>query len=130
MGPVVANMSMSLDGFIADPFDGVERLFGWYNNGAVIVPTADARWTFHTSAASADHLRDMLARVGALICGRRLFDVAKGWGGAHPTGVPVFVVTHTVPGGWPREDAPFTFLTLPTPEGVGFSGYARPSGPR
>jgi len=23
----------------------------------------------------------------------------------------VFVVTHTVPEGWPREDAPFTFVT-------------------
>lgn len=26
-------------------------------------------------------------------------------------GVPVFVVTHTVPDSWPREDAPFTFVT-------------------
>jgi hypothetical protein len=26
-------------------------------------------------------------------------------------GVPVFVVTHTVPDGWPRDDAHFTFVT-------------------
>ncbi len=32
-----------LDGFIADPSDGEERLFGWYNNGDVTVPTADRR---------------------------------------------------------------------------------------
>jgi dihydrofolate reductase len=25
--------------------------------------------------------------------------------------VPVFVVSHTVPDGWPRDDAPFTFVT-------------------
>jgi len=111
MATVVADMSMSLDGFIADPSDGVEHLFGWYNNGDVTVPTAGARWTFHTSAASARHLRDGLANVGALICGRRLFDHTGGWGGNHPTGVPVFVVTHTVPDSWPHPDAPFTFVT-------------------
>lgn len=111
MASVVADMSMSLDGFIADPADGVEHLFGWFGNGDVLVPTADARWTFHTSAASAAHLREALANNGALVCGRRLFDVANGWGGNHPTGVPVFVVTHTVPHGWPRDEAPFTFVT-------------------
>ncbi|HEX8034428.1 MAG TPA: dihydrofolate reductase family protein, partial [Ktedonobacterales bacterium] len=37
--------------------------------------------------------------------------VANGWGGNHPAGVPVFVVTHSVPDGWPRDDAPFTFVT-------------------
>ncbi len=26
-------------------------------------------------------------------------------------GVPVFVVSPTIPGGWPRQDAPFTFVT-------------------
>jgi dihydrofolate reductase len=111
MATVVANMSMSLDGFIADPADGVEHLFGWYDNGDVIVPTADPRMTFHVSEASAAHLGDTLANVGALVCGRRLFDVANGWGGNHPTGAPVFVVTHTIPEGWPRDGAPFTFIT-------------------
>lgn len=111
MTTVIANMSMSLDGFIADTSDGVEHLFGWYNNGAVSVPSADPRWTFHTSEASARYLREALASMGALVCGRRLFDVAHGWGGKHPAGVPVFVVTHTVPEGWPRDGVPFTFVT-------------------
>ncbi len=31
-------------------------------------------------------------------------------GGQHPLGVPVIVVSHTIPDGWPREDAPFTFV--------------------
>lgn len=111
MAKVIGDMSMSLDGFIADPSDGVEHLFGWYSNGDIAVPTADPRLSFHTSQASADHLREAFTNVGALVTGRRLFDVAQGWGGHHPTGVPVFVVTHTVPEGWPREDAPFTFVT-------------------
>ncbi len=115
MATVVADMSMSLDGFVADPSDEVGPLFDWFGNGAVTVPTADSRWTLHLSEASAGVMRDALANVGALIAGRRWFDVARGWGGSHPMGVPVFVVTHRVPEGWPRDDAPFTFVT----EGVG-----------
>jgi dihydrofolate reductase len=101
---------MSLDGFIADPADGVEHLFGWFDNGDFTVPTADPHMAFHVSEASAAHLHGMLANIGALVCGRHLFDVANGWGGNHPTGAPVFVVTHTIPEGWPRDDAPFTFI--------------------
>ena len=33
MARVIANMSMSLDGFIADPDDGCDDLFGWYEAG-------------------------------------------------------------------------------------------------
>lgn len=104
-------MSMSLDGFIADPHDDVGPLFDWYTGGKLTTPSADPRWTFHTSEASARYLRAALASLGALVCGRRLFDHTGGWGGAHPAGVPVFVVTHSVPDGWPRADAPFTFVT-------------------
>ena len=111
MSKVVADMSMSLDGFIADPSDGVDRLFGWYGNGDVEVPTARPDFTFRTSEASAQHLRAALSEVGALVCGRRLFDISGGWGGKHPMGVPVVVVTHSVPDGWPRDDAPFTFVS-------------------
>lgn len=111
MSTVIANMSMSLDGFVADPSGGVERLFGWYGNGDTTVQTTDPRWTFHTDEASAADLRELFAGVGALVCGRRLFDLTGGWGGNHPTGAPVFVVTHTVPGGWPRQGVPVAFVT-------------------
>lgn len=37
--------------------------------------------------------------------------MTQGWGGRHPFGTPVFVVTHQVPSGWPRDDAPFTIVT-------------------
>lgn len=110
MGTVVAEMSVSLDGYVADREDGVGALHAWYGSGDVETPTGTAGVAFRTSAASAEILRDALANSGALITGRRNFDLAGGWGGHHPLGVPVFVVTHSRPEGWPREDAPFTFL--------------------
>ncbi|MGH2637004.1 MAG: dihydrofolate reductase family protein [Actinomycetota bacterium] len=114
MAWVVAEMSMSLDGFVADPSDEVGPLFDWYGNGEVETPSADPeRWTFRTSEASARYLRDSLESIGALVAGRRLFDVG-GWGETgQPFGeIPVFVVTHAVPEGWPREDRPMiTFVT-------------------
>jgi hypothetical protein len=63
------------------------------------VPTADPQVGFKTSAGSARHLTDALASVGALVSGRRNFDIAGGWGATHPMGVVVFVITHPVPDG-------------------------------
>ena len=110
MGKVLTEMSMSLDGYVADPDDRVEALHGWYLNGEVETPAATEGFAFRTSAASAGILRDALAHTGALITGRRNFDIAGGWGGNHPLGVPVFVVTHSTPEGWPKDNVPFTFL--------------------
>jgi dihydrofolate reductase len=111
MSKVIANMSMSLDGFVADPDDGIDQVFAWYGSGDVAVPTAVEWATFRTSEASAGVLRHGLATIGALIGGRRLFDLTGGWGGMHPMGVPVFVVTHSVPTDWDHPEAPFTFVT-------------------
>jgi len=54
--------------------------------------------------------------VGALVCGRTLFDFTGGWGGTHTIGVPVVVVTHRVPTDWvdAHPEAPFSFV----PDGV------------
>lgn len=111
MATVIADMTMSLDGFIADPNDGVEQLFGWYDNGPVTIPTADPGLTFHTSEVSAARLHEMLASAGALIGGRRIFNITNGWGGHHPMGVPAFIVTHSIPDGWPRDGDALTFVT-------------------
>ncbi|WP_309238311.1 dihydrofolate reductase family protein [Actinoplanes aureus] len=113
MGKVVAALSMSLDGFVADEYDSVAPLFGWYQNGDVEVPSADPRWTFHMTEASARFLRRALTECGALICGRRLFDRTDGWGGRHPLGCPVFVVSHSIPAGWPRGGSATTFYPDP-----------------
>ena len=37
---------------------------------------------------------------GAVITGRRTFDIARGWGGHHPFGCPFFVLTHNPPDRW------------------------------
>ena len=111
---VIATFSMSLDGFIADPSDAVGPLFDWYDNGDVEIDWPGNDMMSHTTAASAAYLHEAIASAGALVVGRRIFDVTNGWDGRHPIGVPVFVVSHTVPDGWPRDDAPFTFV----PEGV------------
>jgi dihydrofolate reductase len=111
MATVVADMSMSLDGFVADKSDGIEQVFAWYGSGDVVVPTANPQYSFQVSEASARELRGALTSVGALISGRRTFDLAGGWGGRHPMGVPVFVVTHSIPDGWPRDDSNITFVT-------------------
>jgi dihydrofolate reductase len=90
----------------------VEHIFDWYFAGDVEVPTAAPGMVFHTSEASARHIREGFARIGALVSGRRLFDITNGWNGTHPIGVPVVVVSHTVPEEWRAEhaDAPFTFV--------------------
>jgi dihydrofolate reductase len=109
MGKVITSASMSLDGYISGPDEsGFEHLFGWHHNGDVEVSATDPRWSFTTTEPSAEHLREQMAATGALVVGRRLFDVTQGWGGNHPFGVPVFVVTHQVPRDRPHPRAPFT----------------------
>jgi dihydrofolate reductase len=111
MGTVVMQASMSLDGYIADPSDGVGPLFDWYVNGDVPFTGADPDRVFHVSAASAGYLRQAWANVSAGVIGRRLFDLTNGWNGRPPVGEAVFVVTHRPPADWDFPDAPFTFVT-------------------
>ena len=113
MSKVVALMSMSLDGFVADPNDGVDEVFDWYFSGDVDVPTprTESGFTFHVSQPSAEHLRSLMADVGAMLTGRRTFERAQGWEGQHPFDVPAFVVTHRVPDGWPRPGSTVQFVT-------------------
>jgi dihydrofolate reductase len=99
MSTVVADMSVSLDGFVADPAGGVDRVFAWYAK-----PQPDPRSTEPTSEAAAFGLR-------VIVYGRRTFEQANGWNGRHPTGAPVIVVTHTVPDGWPRKASTVSFAT-------------------
>src|SRR6059058_767206 len=113
MSKVVALMSMSLDGYVADANDGVAEVFDWYFTGDVEVPTASGNsgMTFQVSAPSAEHLTSLVAETGAMLTGRRTFEVAGGWDGQHPWDVPAFVVTHQVPEGWPRPGSTVRFVT-------------------
>ena len=96
MGKVLTHMTMSLDGFIAEPDDQIGELFEWYEAGDTKVPSANEQVTFEVDAASAKLLTE-LTTTGALVSGRVLFDVADGWGDNHPSGAPVVVVTHRAP---------------------------------
>lgn len=112
MSKLVALMSMSLDGYVADPNDGVNEVFDWYmNSGNVELNTGGSDpMTFRVSEPSAVHLRSLWSELGAVLTGRRTFDVAQGWGGNHAWG-PAFVLTHEIPAGWPRPGSTVHFVT-------------------
>jgi len=119
MGKVSTGLSMSLDGFIAGPNDGPERplgeggerLFAWYSGGDTEYRLPGTDMVFRVSLQSAELLREVHSKMGAFVTGRRTFDIANGWGGNPPLGVPTFVATHTVPQEWVYEGSPFTFVT-------------------
>jgi dihydrofolate reductase len=111
MSKVSTGFSMSLDGFIAGPNDEVDRLFSWYFAGAPARTVSSGNEDFKMSAEGADALEGAGNAVGALVTARRTFDVAHAWGGRHPMGVPMVVLTHRVPQEWVKPGSPFTFVT-------------------
>lgn len=113
MGKVITHMTMSLDGFVADPQDRPEELFDWYEMGDVTVPNPNETVSFRVDDAGARVLREMIENCGALVSGRRLFDITEGWGDKHPVGAPVVVVTHRAP-----EDAATRWPTTTFVDGV------------
>jgi dihydrofolate reductase len=104
MGNIVLSMSMSVDGFITGPDDGIEHGLGvggevlhdWLSAGG-----ADPGSYRPTAEPDATVFDEMMA-TGAVITGRRTFDLAGHWDGDHHDGVPVFVLTRT----GPAEPAP------------------------
>jgi len=111
MGKVIANMSMSLDGFIAGPQDEVDRVFRWYFSGtpSITVSTGDHDLVMNKEGAAVVEAAQQSA--GVLVTGRHTFDVANAWGGRHPMNVPIVVLTHRVPQEWVKPGSPFTFVT-------------------
>jgi dihydrofolate reductase len=113
MGTVVAQASMSLDGYISKADNSIGLLFDWMQIGEVELTTASPGITLHLTPASAAYWREWTADLGAIVCGRTLFDFTDGWGGRHTMDAPVIVVTHQVPTEWVQDhpDAPFEFVT-------------------
>jgi dihydrofolate reductase len=119
MGKIRTGHSTSLDGFIAGPNDGSEipmgeggkQLLAWYSGGDTEYRLPGTEMVFRVSPQSAELLRETRETTGALVTGRRTFDLTGGWGGKHPLDVPVFVVTHSVTQDWVYEGSPFTFVT-------------------
>jgi dihydrofolate reductase len=119
VGKVRTGLSVSLDGFIAGPNDGPEapmgvggeKLLAWYAAGDTEYRLPGTGMVFMVSAPTAEYLAETRRTTGALVFGRRTFDLTHGWGGKHPLDVPVFVVSSTVAPDWVDEGSPFTFVT-------------------
>jgi dihydrofolate reductase len=94
-GKIVVNRAMSLDGFVAGPDDSMDWVFEY---------------------ATPDQAGDVMAATGAMLCGRRTYDVGQrdagklsgdAYGGLWSG--PVFVLTHRPPPA-PPDDL-HTFLS-------------------
>jgi dihydrofolate reductase len=98
MSATVLYMSMSLDGFIAGPNetvdhglgDGGMRLHQWFFTAGKMEPE-------RLTGANRVIWDEMLA-TGAVVAGRGTFDPARGWGGDHHDGVPIYILSrHPAP---------------------------------
>lgn len=118
MGSVSTGFSMSLDGFIAEPDDSVERLFRWYSLGGADheIPVGDQ--TIKMSAEGAEFVMEAAKVVGALVTGRREFEQTHGWGGRHPLDVPIVVVSHRPAPDWVEPGWPITFVHDGVPSAI------------
>jgi len=112
MSKMIAIMSMSLDGYVADRNGSVAQVMSWYmTSGNIEIQTGGSDpMTLKMSEASAGHFRALTSELGSVLTGRRTFETADGWGGNHAWG-PAFVLTHRVPAGWPRPNSTVNFVT-------------------
>ncbi|MGV9890150.1 dihydrofolate reductase family protein [Streptomyces sp. NPDC003395] len=98
MTRIIADISMSLDGFVTGPDPGPDNGLG---DGGEALHT----WAFSDDPDDRRMLREATARSGAVVLGRRLFDVVDGphgWDdtvgyGAGEVGKPSFVVVTASP---------------------------------
>lgn len=114
MGSVGAGFSMSLDGFIAGSNDDTEQVFAWMfqGNQDVQVTIGEEALDLKLTEEGVEQRKQMEHSIGAIVSGRRLFDVAGAWGGKHPLNVPIVVLTHHPPQEWiDKPGSPFTFVT-------------------
>ncbi len=111
MGSVGIGFSMSLDGFVAGPNDDVSRVFQWYFAGETDHSVTIGDQEMKMTESGANMIEEAGKGTGALVTGRRTFDITHAWGGKHPMDVPVVVVTHHIPQEWLKEGSPFTFVT-------------------
>lgn len=103
MAKVIAGMTISLDGFVADRGGSVDRLY------------SDLESLRETS-----FMKDMIEMTGAVIMGRKAFDMAEDpdwYVGNYEFQVPIFVLTHRPPQIAPTQDEHLTFTFVS--DGVG-----------
>ncbi|MFJ9822008.1 dihydrofolate reductase family protein [Streptomyces sp. NPDC101151] len=120
MTRIIADISVSLDGFVTGPDPGPDNGLG---TGGEALHT----WAFSDDPDDRRVLREAAARSGAVVLGRRLFDVVdgpNGWDdtcgyGAGEVGKPAFVVvTSRLPESVRLTDLDWTFVTTGLPDAV------------
>jgi dihydrofolate reductase len=102
-------MSMSVDGFITGPSDdaehglgvGGERLHAWLAEGG------SEPGSYRPAGGPSAVVFDEMMATGAVIVGRRTFELAGEWGGDHHDGVPIFVLSHAAPSAPPAGHASY-----------------------
>lgn len=97
MAQVIAGMTMSLDGFVADPSGRVDRLYP---------DLAALRGT--------DYMNALIEETGAVIMGRKTYEMGDpdSYLGSYEFQVPIFVLTHRVPQRQPLQDDRLTFTFI------------------
>jgi dihydrofolate reductase len=120
MTRIIADISVSVDGFVTGPDPGPENGLG---DGGGALHT----WAFSDDPDDRRIVREATARSGAVVLGRRLFDVVDGPGGwndevgygAGEVGKPAFVVvTSSLPASVRLTDLDWTFVTTGLPDAV------------
>jgi dihydrofolate reductase len=115
---VVFDITMSLDGFVAGPNDSLELPLG--EGGEKL-----HEWVFGLASwrephgleggetgRDSDVLEEAMGNLGAFVVGRRMFDLAQGWGEEPPFHAPVFVLTHEARDPLEKKGGTtFTFVT-------------------
>jgi dihydrofolate reductase len=97
MSKVIGGMTMSLDGFVTDLNGSVEQLY----------PDLDA-------LGKTEMLQEEIRTTGAVVMGRRAYDMAQGDLTGYEFQVPIFVLTHRPPERMPRgvnDRLSVTFVT-------------------
>lgn len=99
MARVIAGMTISLDGFVADRGGNVERLYADFE-----------------ALRGSEYMTASIAETGAVVMGRRTFEMAgdpDSYVGDYEYQVPIFVVTRHPPEIAPKQDEhlTFTFVT-------------------
>jgi dihydrofolate reductase len=94
MGIVIAGMTMSLDGFVADPEGNLDLLYPDF---------ADLQ--------RSDYMSAIIEETGAVLMGRKTFEMGDpdSWLGEYEFQVPIFVLTHHPPRTPPKQDEHLTF---------------------
>ncbi len=113
MSTIIADISMSLDGYVTGPTPGPGLGLG--RGGEPL-----HHWAIHPDDQEQELLRASTGGTGAVVMGRRLFDIVDGpngwssemgYGAREAADPPFFVITHAAPTEHRLTDLDFTFLT-------------------